>query len=111
MAHNLALIGGEELSDAFQVIHAGLAAECRGKLRVAFLPTPAANDGIETVDYWCPLAREKLSFIGAIVDTPRVIDRESADDPRHTELVAQADWVYLVAGMHMWPFPFCRAQE
>ena len=98
MAFNLALIGGEEFSDAFEAIHAGLTAERRRKLRVAFLPTPAANDGIETVEHWCFLAREKLSVLGAIVDTPRVIDRESADDPRHAEQVAEADWVYLSGG-------------
>ena len=69
MAFNLALIGGEEFSDAFEAIHAGLTAERRRKLRVAFLPTPAANDGIETVEHWCFLAREKLSVLGAIVDS------------------------------------------
>lgn len=98
MSGNLALIGGEEFSENFPVIHAGLAAERGRKPRVAFLPTPAANDGSETVDHWCSLAREKLSSLETIVDTPRVVDRESANDPGYTRQVAEADWVYLGGG-------------
>lgn len=98
MGNKLALIGGEEFADDFEEVHSGLAAALGGKPRVAFLPTAAANDGIETVEYWCSLAREKLSALGAIVDTPRVIDRESANDPRHVQQVAEADWIYLGGG-------------
>jgi cyanophycinase-like exopeptidase len=98
MVNRLALIGGEEFSDDFEIIHAGLLAALGGRPRVVFLPTPAANDGIETVEHWCSLAREKLSALGANVDTPRVIDRESANDPRHAQQVAEADWVYLGGG-------------
>ena len=98
MGNKLALIGGEEFSDDFQGVHASFAAFLGKKPRVTFLPTAAANDGIETVEHWCSLAREKLSALGAIVDTPRVIDPESADDPRHAQQVAEADWVYLGGG-------------
>ena len=98
MVNRLALIGGEEFSDDFEEIHAGLVTALRGKPRVAFLPTPAANDGIETVEHWCSLAHEKLSSLGAIVNTPRVVDRESANDPRHAQQIAEADWVYLGGG-------------
>jgi hypothetical protein len=87
MVNKLALIGGEEFADAFQDVHASLVADLGGKPRVAFLPTPAANDGIETVEHWCSLAREKLSALGAMVDTPRVVDRESANDPRYVQQV------------------------
>lgn len=65
---------------------------------MAFLPTPAANDGTETVDHWCSLAREKLSALGARVDTPRVVDQPSANDPKHAQQIAEADWVYLGGG-------------
>jgi len=98
MAHKLALIGGEEFSDDFEDMHVGLIAPLGRKPRVAFLPTPAANDGIETVEHWCSLAHEKLSSLGAIVNTPRVVDRESANDPRHAQQIAEADWVYLGGG-------------
>ena len=98
MVNRLALIGGEEFSDDFEDMHAGLLTALGGKPRVVFLPTPAANDGIETVEHWCSLAREKLSALGANVNTPRVIDRESANDPLHAQQVAEADWVYLGGG-------------
>lgn len=98
MAYDLALIGGEEFSDAFPDIHASLAAGRGDKPRVAFLPTAAASDGIETVEHWCSLAREKLSLLGAIVDTPYVVDRESANNLRYAEQVAGADWIYLSGG-------------
>ena len=98
MAHKLALIGGEEFADGFEDVHASLVTDLGGKPRVVFLPTPAANDGIETVEHWCSLAREKLSALGAIVDTPRVVDRESANDPHHAQQVAEADWIYLGGG-------------
>jgi cyanophycinase-like exopeptidase len=98
MTYSLALIGGEEFSDAFKAIHAGLATDRGKNPRVAFLPTPAANDGTETVEHWCSLAREKLGSLGAIIETPRVVDRESADDPASARQVAEADWVYLGGG-------------
>lgn len=98
MAYKLALIGGEEFANAFQDVHASLLADLGGEPRVAFLPTPAANDGMETVEHWCALAREKLSALGARVDTPRVVDRESANDSHYAQLIAAADWVYLGGG-------------
>jgi hypothetical protein len=110
ICNKLALIGGEEFSDDFQAVHASFAALLGNKPRVAFLPTAATNDGIETVEHWCSLAREKLSALGAIVHTPRVIDRESANDPHYAQQVADADWVYLVVGTRTWHFQFYRAQ-
>jgi cyanophycinase len=98
MAYHLALIGGEEFSDRFLDIHAGLAAGRGEQPRVVFLPTPAADDGMETVEYWCSLAREKLSALAATVETPRVVDRDSANDPRYAQQVAEADWIYLGGG-------------
>src|SRR5215510_1562486 len=98
MANRLALIGGEEFSDDFEDIHVGLIKSLRQKPCVTFLPTAAANDGLETVEHWCSLAYEKLSALGASVDTPRVIDRESADELHYAQQVADADWVYLGGG-------------
>ena len=98
MPGNLALIGGEEFSENFLAIHAGLVTERGGKPRTVFLPTPAADDGMETVEHWCALAREKLGSLGAIIETPRVVDRDSANDPGYARQVAEADWVYLGGG-------------
>ena len=111
MVNRLALIGGEEFSDDFEDMHVGLIASLGRKPRVAFLPTPAANDGIETVEHWCSLAREKLSALGASVDTPRVVDRESANDPRHAQQIAEADWVYLGGGYAHVALPILRGTK
>lgn len=111
MGNKLALIGGEEFSDEFQDVHASVAAFLGKKPKVAFLPTAAANDGIETVEYWCSLARQKLSAFGANVDTPRVIDRESANDPHYAQQVADADWVYLGGGYAHVAFPILKGTK
>ena len=111
MRNKLALIGGEEFSENFQYVHASFAAFLRKKPRVAFLPTAAANDGSETVEHWCTQAREKLSALSAIVDTPLVIDRESANDPHYAQQVADADWVYLGGGYAHVAFPILQGTK
>jgi hypothetical protein len=91
MSNRLALIGGEEFSDDFEAVHAGLMAALGRKPRVAFLPTAAAQDGTETVEYWCAQAREKLSALGAQVETPRVVDMASANEDFFANQIAEAD--------------------
>jgi cyanophycinase-like exopeptidase len=96
---NLALIGGEEFSDGFEDVHASLLAELGGgKKKIVFLPTCAADDGAEAVDYWCGIAREKLGALGATVETPRVVDTSSANEARNVQIIADADWIYLGGG-------------
>jgi cyanophycinase-like exopeptidase len=99
MTAQLALIGGEEFSEGFEAVHASLLADLGGgDRRVVYLPTAAADDGPETVGHWCALAYEKLSALGAVVETPRVVDAASANDEHHAQRVAEADWVYLGGG-------------
>ena len=98
MCAHLALIGGEEFSDGFEDVHAGLLADLGGRRRVVYLPTCAADDGGEAIDYWCTTARDRLSALGASVDTPRIVDAASANDVRHAQLIAEADWIYLGGG-------------
>src|SRR5574341_190354 len=99
MAARLGLFGGEEFADGFQEVHAGLLTELGpANRRVVFLPTCAAEDGDEAIDHWCTIARDKLSALGAQVETPRVVDADPASDPRHAQLVAEADWIYLGGG-------------
>ena len=99
MKRLLALIGGEEFSDGFEDVHADLLARMAGQPgRVVYLPTCASDDGEETVDYWCDLARRRLSDLGAQVDTPRVVDRDSANNPEYARQVAEAGWIYLGGG-------------
>jgi cyanophycinase len=99
MHPRLALIGGEEFAAGFEDVHAGLLADTgAAKPRVVFLPTCAAADGDGAIEYWCNTAREKFTALGATVETPHVIDRASADDPRHAQLIAEADLIYFGGG-------------
>ncbi len=106
MSYALALIGGEEFADGFEDVHARLAEVASTHrhssnglaLKIAYLPTCAAHDGIETTEYWSSLARQRLGVLGADVSTPKVIDRESADDMENARQIADADWVYLGGG-------------
>jgi cyanophycinase len=99
MHSRLALIGGEEFADGFEDVHAGLLKDTgRARPRLVFLPSCAADDGDEAIEYWCNTAREQFTALGAIVETPRVIDRASADDPRYAQLIAEADVIYFGGG-------------
>jgi cyanophycinase len=99
MHSRLALIGGEEFANGFEEVHASLLKDTgRTHPRLVFLPTCAAADGAEAIEYWCNTAREQFSAMGAIVETPRVIDRASADDPQYTQLIAEADVIYFGGG-------------
>jgi cyanophycinase-like exopeptidase len=99
MPARLALIGGEEFADGFEEVHAGLFKETGcAQPHVVFLPTCAADDGDEAIEYWRNIAREKFTALGAIVETPRVIDPASADDPRNAQLIAEADLIYFGGG-------------
>lgn len=106
MAGMLALIGGEEFSDGFEPVHTRLLSLIRfvrpglqGRMvRVAFLPTCAADDGPEAVDSWCSLAQERLGALGAEVTPLRVVDRMSANDPELAQAALDVDWIYLGGG-------------
>ena len=103
MAHSVsrrvALIGGEEFAPGFEDVHASLLQDTgRAQPHVIFLPTCAADDGTEAIDYWCAVAREQFTALGAIVETPRVVDRASADDVRYAQLIVEADLIYFGGG-------------
>jgi hypothetical protein len=109
MESPIALIGGEEFADGFEEVHATLL-ELARKRRVArgkengrpvcvvFLPTCAADDGPETVSYWCEEAKRRLGELGAQVLAAHIVDRESADYPQNAQIIAEADWVYIGGG-------------
>lgn len=106
MAGMLALIGGEEFSPGFEDVHARMVSLVQfvrpgaqgRKVRVVFLPTCAAEDGAETVDYWCDLARQKLEPSGAVVSCLKVVDRASANNAEWAQQVLDADWIYFGGG-------------
>ena len=106
MTYPLALIGGEEFADGFEGVHANLAELANAQrrshnshpLRIVFLPTCAAQDGAETVQYWCDQARERLGVLEAEVSALPIVDAQSANDRKFANQIAEADWVYLGGG-------------
>ena len=99
MTYTLALIGGEEFAGGFEEVHAQLLQRTgKSHPKVAFLPTCAADDGAETIEYWCDQAKTRLGSLGARVETPRVVDLKSANNPTFARQVAEADWIYLGGG-------------
>lgn len=101
----IALIGGEEFSDGFEEVHASLLEMVKSSsginhrpVRVVYLPSNAAQDGMEVVQYWCDQAQQRLGDLGIAVLSPMVVDIDSANDPSHAEAVASADWIYLGGG-------------
>ena len=106
MSNPIALIGGEEFADGFEDVHASLleiARTARARknghaVKAVFLPTCAADDGPETVAYWCDTARSRLEAVGAHVITLPIVDEVSANDPENARWIAEADWIYLGGG-------------
>lgn len=106
MTGDLVLIGGEEFADGFEEIHAHLATLLRGQrglrdsdpLKVVFLPTCAADDGPDVVDYWCNLATQRLEAAGCSVLAPHLVDHTLAQDSNLAAAIAAADWIYLGGG-------------
>src|SRR5512143_351978 len=99
MLPRLVLIGGEEFAAGFEEVHASLLKDTgRAQPRVVYLPTCAADDGDEAIEYWCNTAREKFMELGAIVEAPRIVDQASANDPPYAQLIADADLIYFGGG-------------
>jgi len=106
MSYALALIGGEEFADGFEDVHARLAEVAYAHrhstnghpLKIVYLPTCAAHDGIETVEYSCEQARQRLGANRAQVTALKVVDLASAEDAGNARQIAQADWIYLGGG-------------
>jgi len=95
----LSLNGGEEFADGFEDIHAELIEAVGGSGSCGvYLPCAAAEDGMDTVRYWCNLALERLSATGAKVAAPAIVKPAEANDPKNAQLVADADWIYLGGG-------------
>lgn len=102
----LAFIGGEEFSVGFEDVHAQLAelalqnrqVKNSHALRIVFLPTCAAHDGLEIVQYWCDLAIQQLGVLGGEVAALQIVDQESANSPDYARQIAEADWIYLGGG-------------
>jgi cyanophycinase-like exopeptidase len=66
--------------------------------RVVVLPTAAAPEGPDRVEYWVQLAHEHYRRLGVESDALLVLDRTDADRPDLAERVAGAGLIYLSGG-------------
>jgi cyanophycinase len=68
------------------------------KPRVVCLPTAAGREGDGSVNRWSDMGIAHFENLGAEVHALRIIDRQSADDPRWELLIENADLVYFSGG-------------
>ncbi len=66
--------------------------------RVVCLPTASSTEGERVWRRWAAQGVEWFTGLGADAASADVVDRASADDEAHAELVAGADLVYLSGG-------------
>lgn len=94
----LALVGSGEYLPAMESIDRALIHRLGEPARVACLATAAGKEGAQRIAYWSRLGIGHFTRLGAIVDTPLVIDRTSANDRTMASEVAGANFVYLSGG-------------
>lgn len=92
----VALVGSGEFTPAMQAVDAMLL-EGRPR-RVVYLPTAAAQEGRDRIDYWVGLGWDHYHALDAEPVPLLVLDRASADDPDLAAQVAGAGLVYLSGG-------------
>jgi len=68
------------------------------KARVVCLPTAAGREGDGTISRWSRMGVEHFERLGAEAVALRIIDRASADDPRHEPALEAADIIYFSGG-------------
>ena len=92
----IALVGSGEFLPVMEAVDAAL---LDGRpSRAVFLPTAAAPEGRERIDYWLGLGAEHYRRLGAEPVPLAVLDRRDADDPANAATVAGAGLVYLSGG-------------
>jgi len=92
----LALVGSGEFLPVMAPVDAAM---LQGRApRAVFLPTAAALDGADRVQYWIDLGTRHYESLGVEAVPVRVLDRSHADDPGLASLVEGAGLVYLSGG-------------
>jgi cyanophycinase len=92
----IALVGSGEFLPGMEPVDAALLA---GRPpRAVFLPTAAAPEGKETLDYWVGLGERHYRRLGVEAVPLAVLDREDADDPARAAEIVGAGLVYLSGG-------------
>lgn len=97
----IALLGSGEYLPVMDDVDKYLLANCgaHGRApRVVCLPTAAGLEGEVSWGRWNRLGVEHFHRLGAEVTPLPIIDRESANDPRHEPALEAADLIYFSGG-------------
>ncbi len=72
--------------------------------RVVCLPSAAGREGSESVARWMRMGQEHFAALGAEVYALPIVDRASANDPRHAPVLESADLIYFSGGDPLYLF-------
>jgi cyanophycinase-like exopeptidase len=92
----IALVGSGEFTPATEDVDRTLLDGRTG--RVVFLPTAAALEGEERIDYWVELGRAHYARLGVEATPLMVLNRRDADGAEIADSIAGAGLVYLSGG-------------
>jgi len=93
----LVLCGSGEFTPAMADVDRAILADIGSRrLRVAIVPTAAGTE--DTPKSWVEMGTAHFTRLGADAVGVMVLDRASAEDPRSTEAIENADWIYFSGG-------------
>jgi cyanophycinase len=99
MTGMIALLGSGEYLEVMDDVDRRLLKDARHAVpRVVCLPTAAGPEGRASIDRWSNMGVAHFRRLGAEVEPVLVIDRASADDPKWTALIREADLIYFSGG-------------
>ena len=92
----IVLAGSGEFTPAMNEIDAGLLATLGPKAHVAIVPTAAGLE--DTPPAWIAKGIEHFRALGADPFGVPVLNKADANDPRWSDAIAAADWIYFSGG-------------
>lgn len=97
----IVLVGAGEYLPVMDDVDRYLLANCGAdgrKPRVVCLPTAAGQEGEQSWQRWNSMGEAHFTAMNAEVSPLPIIDRASANDPRHAGIIEQADLIYFSGG-------------
>jgi len=93
----LVLCGSGEFTPAMADVDRGILSDLGARrVRVAIVPTAAGTE--DTPKSWVEMGTAHFKRLGADAVGVMVLDRVDAEDPRNSEAIANADWIYFSGG-------------